>query len=170
VNLSIKHQLWAIVLSSVLITAVIMIVESSWTLKTLSQEHIQNFEESSYAKTKQALSDQTQVAMSILQAYYERASKDKIESEVRDYITEQSDFLFSIINKKYELYKDKLSEPELKKVIAEIVSATRYGEAGYFWINDFDYKMVMHPIKTELTGGYFKDNPKVPFVALAVEA
>jgi len=31
-------------------------------------------------------------------------------------------------------------------------------------------KTIPNPIKTELTGGYFKDNPKVPFVALAVEA
>jgi len=50
------------------------------------------------------------------------------------------------------------------------ISKIRYGKNGYFWINDMDHNMVMHPIKTDLTGKNFKNDPKVPFVTLAVNA
>nr|WP_233736957.1 cache domain-containing protein [Halarcobacter anaerophilus] len=50
-----------------------------------------------------------------------------------------------------------------------MVSSTRYGKSGYFWINDFNYKMIMHPIKKELSGKIFKNTPKTPFVQLGIE-
>ncbi|WP_177202008.1 methyl-accepting chemotaxis protein [Hydrogenimonas thermophila] len=135
----------------------------------MSKENIKIYREDTYTARKEELSNYTSIAMNIVKSYYERTSKDKLENEVKEYITEQSDFLFSIIEKQYEMYKDKLSKKELKKLIIATVNATRYGEAGYFWINDFNYKMVMHPIKKKLTGKYFKNNPKVPFVALGVD-
>ena len=51
-----------------------------------------------------------------------------------------------------EKYKDKLSKDELKKLLIDIVSETRYGKSGYFWINDTTPKMIMHPIKPSLNG------------------
>ena len=61
------------------------------------------------------------------------------------------------------------SEYEIKELIKDIIEETRYGKDGYFWINNFNYKMIMHPIKKELNGKYFRDNPKVPFVKLGVD-
>ena len=46
----------------------------------------------------------------------------------------------------------------------------RYGKNGYFWINDLNYKMVMHPIKPQLDGKVFINTPKVPLVQLGVDA
>lgn len=147
-----------------------MIIENGVTISKLSKDNIETFKDKAYANKTQELKNYTQIALSIIESYYDRTSKVRLKSEVKEYITEQSDFLFSIIDKQYNLYKDKLSEDALKKLIMETIAATRYGESGYFWINDFNYKMVMYPIKKELTGKNFKDDPRVPFVALGVNA
>ncbi len=41
---------------------------------------------------------------------------------------------------------------EAKKRAALRISKLRYGHDGYFWINDFDTKIIMHPMKPELDG------------------
>jgi methyl-accepting chemotaxis protein len=50
------------------------------------------------------------------------------------------------------------------------IEALRYGESGYFWVNDMNYKMIMHPIKPEYNNNVFIDTPDVPFVELGVDA
>ena len=59
---------------------------------------------------------------------------------------------------------------KVQKDVLESIAHLRYGKSGYFWINDMNYKMVMHPIKTNLTGKVFINTPKVPFVQLGVDA
>ena len=46
----------------------------------------------------------------------------------------------------------RLSDAEARKAAADAVRAMRYDEVEYFWINDLDDLMVMHPIKPELDG------------------
>jgi len=66
-------------------------------------------------------------------------------------------------------YIDDITQ-KMQKEALKAISKIRYGKNGYFWINDMDYNMVMHPIKKELTGKNFKNDPKVPFVSLGVDA
>lgn len=59
----------------------------------------------------------------------------------------------SLVQKYYsEAEAGKISEAEAREKAKACVSALRYGKSGYFWINDLNYKMVMHPIKPELNG------------------
>jgi methyl-accepting chemotaxis protein len=136
----------------------------------LSSENIKEFKKRAYDEKKKELQNYSDMAQRVIQSYYERSSKDKIQNEVRAYIDEQSDYMFSIINKQYEIYKDEMSEDDLKELIINIVKSSRYGRSGYIWINDFDYKMVMHPIKPEFDNKKFINTPKVPFVQLGVDA
>ena len=46
---------------------------------------------------------------------------------------------------------------QLKEETKQIVKKLRYGNNGYFWINDFIPTMVMHPFKDELNGKYLGD-------------
>jgi methyl-accepting chemotaxis protein len=136
----------------------------------LSSENIKEFKKRAYDEKKKELQNYSDMAQRVIQSYYKRSSKDKIKNEVRAYIDEQSDYMFSIINKQYEIYKDEMSEDDLKELIINIVKSSRYGRSGYIWINDFDYKMVMHPIKPEFNNKKFINTPKVPFVQLGVDA
>jgi len=168
-NSSIKTKLLLTVIVSISLVALVIIVQFiSGFLKT-SETIIDKSATAAYKSKEIELKNYVSLAYKTVESYYERTSKDRIQSEVKDYIQEQSDFLFSIINSEYEKNKNKISENELKERIKSIVESTRYGKSGYFWINDFDYKMIMHPIKKELSGQYFKDTPNVPFVQLGVD-
>jgi len=61
-----------------------------------------------------------------------------------------------------------MSVDEAKKMAIDAVRGMRYDKTEYFWINDFNSVIVMHPIKPELDGkdlSQFKDkNGKVIFV------
>ncbi len=58
----------------------------------------------------------------------------------------------ALTNHYYEL-SSSLGEDEAKKQALEAISKLRYdSEKGYFWINDFNAVIVMHPIKPALNG------------------
>ena len=49
-------------------------------------------------------------------------------------------------------YKENKDKRGIKKDLINIVKNSRYGKTGYFWINDQEAKMIMHPIKPSLDG------------------
>lgn len=168
-NLSIKAKLLATVIGSIVLISLMMLIEMTTTINKEVEGILSDSEKTAYDTKEKELENYVSLAYKTVESYYERTSKEKIKNEVEDYLKEQSDFLFSIINEEYEANKNRLSESELQERIKAIVGATRYGDSGYFWINDFNYKMIMHPIKKELSGQFFKNTPKVPFVELGAD-
>lgn len=78
--------------------------------------------------------------------------KSEIKSEVQSAI--------SIISTCYDSYIDgDMSEEEAKQKALTIIRGMRYGDdnSGYFWIDDTDYNLVMHPILPEQEGNNRKD-------------
>ncbi len=51
-----------------------------------------------------------------------------------------------------------LPEPEAKKQALNAIRSMRYGNDDYFWINDPNAVIVMHPIKPELDGKDFPNS------------
>ena len=51
-----------------------------------------------------------------------------------------------------EAQAGRLSDEEARKAAAENIRALRYDEVEYFWINDLNDLMVMHPIRPDLEG------------------
>ncbi len=45
-----------------------------------------------------------------------------------------------------------LSEAEAKTQAVNVIKSMRYGKSGYFWINDYDATVVMHPLKPKIIG------------------
>ncbi|WP_294765277.1 methyl-accepting chemotaxis protein [uncultured Rhodoferax sp.] len=54
--------------------------------------------------------------------------------------------------------KGKMSEDEAKQAAMAALRTLRYSGSEYFWINDMDPKMVMHPIRPELEGKNLSEN------------
>lgn len=78
--------------------------------------------------------------------------KSEIKSEVQSAI--------SIISTCYDNYKaGGMSEEEAKLKALTIIRGMRYGDdnSGYFWIDDTNYNLVMHPILPEQEGNNRKD-------------
>jgi len=63
----------------------------------------------------------------------------------------------------------RMSEADAKAAAIAVVKGMRYEDADYFWINDTEPRMVMHPMKPELDGqdlsGYTDPNGKHLFVS-----
>jgi methyl-accepting chemotaxis protein len=49
-----------------------------------------------------------------------------------------------------------IGEEEAKKSALAALSNLRYGESGYFWVNDMDVTLLMHPFKPQLEGKSLK--------------
>ena len=136
-------------------------IDSLYSINKLSNENINRYKEESYAKKELELKNYVSLAMKTVESYHERTAIDKIKVEVQDDLKKQTNFLFSILESEYIKLKDVLSEDALKQRLKSIVDATRYGDSGYFWVNDTNAVMVIHPIKPALNGkdlSAFKDD------------
>ncbi|XPV69235.1 MAG: cache domain-containing protein [Halarcobacter sp.] len=159
-NLSIKAKLLLISLFAIVIIALLTAVESIYSIKVLSKKNIEEYRTESYTKKENELKNYISLAMKTVNSYYERTAIDKVKIEVQDELDKQTGFLFSILNSEYKRLNGLISDEELKSRLKSIVEGTRYGESGYFWINDLDAVIVMHPIKPVLNGkdlSEFKD-------------
>ena len=58
----------------------------------------------------------------------------------------------TVVHYEQETRAGRLSVEDAKKAAMAAVKAMRYDKVEYFWINDLDHVMLMHPIKPELDG------------------
>ncbi|MGM0519795.1 MAG: methyl-accepting chemotaxis protein [Campylobacterota bacterium] len=159
-SISIKAKLLMIVISSIVIVSVAMIIQSIVSLQETSDTIIEKFKEDAYSEKTKEIQNYVSLAMKTVESYYERTSKEKVKAEVQDYLKEQTGFMFSVMQGTYDKYKGKVSQEELKQLVINAVESTRYGDSGYFWMNDLDANIIMHPIKPQLNGkdlSSFKD-------------
>ena len=78
----------------------------------------------------------------------------------RQEIVSETQSAISMVQMEYDLYKDgKQTEDEAKERAKEDIRNFRYrdDQSGYFWIDDLDYNLVMHPILTDQEGNNRKD-------------
>ncbi len=96
----------------------------------------------------------------LAQAAVSLHSESKILREERqEGVRQNVEVAHALISHFHELVtQNKLTEDEGKQRAMEAVKALRYNGTEYFWINDMQPKMVMHPIKPELDGKDLTDN------------
>ena len=94
----------------------------------------------------------TQLALTDYEMAMNEGYNTEIKSQVQSVIT--------VLQTEYDKYTQGiLTEDEAKKEACEIVRNMRYREdaSGYFWIDDTDYNLVMHPILPDQEGNNRKD-------------
>ena len=172
-KLTIKTKLLFMSLLTIIIISVLISAKSIYSLKVISEGDIENFKHEAYFEKENELKNYVSLAIKIIDSFYKRTSVETIKHEVEEDLKKQTNFLFSILNFQYNQLKDTLSEDELKNILINIVKGSRYGKNGYFWINDLEAKMIMHPIKESLDGkdlSSFKDkNGKKIFQEFALK-
>jgi len=149
-TLSIKGKLLLISLIAIVLVTVVTAVQSIYSIKELSKNDVENFRSESYLKKEKELQNYVSLALKTVNSYFNRTAIDKVKVEVQEDLKKQTGFLFSILEAEYKRLNGKVSQEELKLRLKKIVEGTRYGESGYFWINDTDAVIVMHPIKPQL--------------------
>lgn len=151
-KLTIKAKLLILALITIVLVSVSITVDAIYSIKKLSKENIEKYKNEAYTKKEKELENYVSLAYKTIESYYERTAIDKIKIEVQSDLKSQAEFLFSILDAEYKNLKDTLPEEALQYRLKSIINATRYGENGYFWVNDTDAVIVTHPIKPQLNG------------------
>ena len=149
-NMTIKLKLLILVIVTILTISIIIGAEAIYNINAVSKSNITQYREEAYKNKEEELKNYVSMALKTIESYHQRTEPAKIKKEVSTYLKEQTKFIFSIIEKEYENNKNTMSQAELEKRIKNIVSQSRYGENGYFWINDTDAVVIDHPIKPSL--------------------
>ncbi len=156
-DLSIKAKLLLISLVAIVIVSISIAVESIYSLKKLSKQNIEEYKTEAYNIKEAELKNYISLAMKTVNSYYERTAIDKVKLEVQEELKKQTGFIFSILESEYKRLKGIIPDDQLEYRLKTIVEGTRYGQSGYFWINDVDAIIVMHPIKPALNGKDLSD-------------
>jgi methyl-accepting chemotaxis protein len=146
----ISTKLLFIVISAILTISTLITIVSIWNITKINSNNIEKYKQEAYFNKEKELENYVSIAMKSVESYYKRSSSDKIKDEVSTYLENQTNFIFSIISKYHEENKNTMTNDELSNNIKQIISSTRYGKTGYFWINDLDANIIDHPIKPSL--------------------
>ena len=128
-NLTIQFKVTFLVIISLILTAIVSTVVVVILMKNDASLRLENIKESMTKSKVDALSSNVQIAKKVIESFYEASQKETTSDKSQSEITKE--------------YQNRAKEA-IKKL--------RFGEDGYFWINDFTPTMVMHPIKPSLDG------------------
>jgi len=169
-NLSVNVKIMLLLIVVILSVATVSLFVAMDKMTLLTNGNVKNFKSDVLEQKRKELMDKGEIIVNLIKPYYKKTSPEEIEKSIKSSLDKRMDLLFNILNKTYS--KDKFSKGsyQLQNDIKSLVKSAKYGKSGCFWINNFDYRMVMHPIKPSLAGKIFKNTPKVPFVQLAVDA
>lgn len=79
--------------------------------------------------------------------------QNRMMSDRKDMIQKSVEVAIGSLNSNYKSFKDgSITEDVAKMKTIELIQNMRYGKDGYFWINDTDYKMIIHPTNSALNG------------------
>ena len=161
-----------IILLSALITLISLVMMLIFVrdIDKLVDSNIELFSTTLLSNEKMELKNKIDLASNAINMYYQKTKPAYIEETAKQILLSHQQQLFSQLTNFYQDYKNKYTKEELQERLKLLVKYARYGSNGYFWINDFNYKMIMHPIRPQYDNKTFKDAPKVPFVALGVDS
>jgi methyl-accepting chemotaxis protein len=96
--------------------------------------------------------------------------KDALETQRSSELQHVTELAINAVKEEFDAsQKGAISVAEAKARAAARVSALRYGQSGYFWINDLEPRMVMHPTNPALNGTSLAETKDPDGVRLFVE-
>ncbi|WP_417334185.1 cache domain-containing protein [Halarcobacter sp.] len=121
-NLTIKNKLLIIVISTIITVSIILAIKAIYSINHISKQNIEKYTKDAYKNKELNLKNYVSLAMNTLQDEY-----NNMESEG-------------------------ITEEEAKQNALKAIEKIRYGKEGYFWINDLELNMLMHPVAKSLVG------------------
>lgn len=91
------------------------------------------------------------LALLIAQLYSASVLYAQLLEQRKQTLTQLTQTVHSLVNQFYE-QAPQLGEEQAKKMALEGVSQLRYGKKQYFWVNDQDLNLLLHPLKPQLVG------------------
>ena len=146
-NLKIKTKLLITITFSMIILTSFFVLTLIISYDSYLKKYLTNIKEEAYKNKKTELLNYSDMAVKIIDSYYQRTKKEQTNKNINS--------------------KDITKQMQREALLA--IKNMRYGKNGYFWINNMENKMLMHPIKPQYENKFFINTPKVPFVQLGTQ-
>lgn len=148
-NLSIQIKLTLLVIFSLAITAFVISFTNIFLEIKQSKQSIEQFKQSLTQNKIDSLRANISIAKNAITSVYESSKEAHIADELEKISLEFK----QTIERFYETNKANLTSQEMQTRLIEMIKSFRFdNNLGYFWINDMDHVMVMHPISPNLDG------------------
>ncbi|EJF07530.1 Methyl-accepting chemotaxis protein with CACHE sensing domain Mcp5 [Thiovulum sp. ES] len=151
-KITISTKILTIIAVSLISLSLFYFTQVYFGFEKIKDEVFYIFQDRLMESKRDALQVRVANAVDIIEMYAEKSSTENIIHEVEKELKSKSEILLSILNRTYKEKNGKIAKNEMKKLLKDIVRNSRYGNSGYFWINDNHPKMIMHPIKPQLDG------------------
>jgi methyl-accepting chemotaxis protein len=149
--MSIKNKLLGIIFSAIIVTALVITIQSIFSVDKVSSFNIQKYEKDTFAKTKEELKNYTSIGIKAIESFYQRGTQEKVVNEVKKELSSHMEQFYTQITAIYNEEKNRLSKQEIQEEILQLASKTKYGKDGYFVVFDTSGKTLMH-IKPSFIG------------------
>jgi methyl-accepting chemotaxis protein len=120
--MKIKTKLLIFVFLTIIIVATSVVTRAIFALNDTNAHHIEYFTDAAYKNKASSLKNNISMAKNTIKSFY-----DKMQTEG-------------------------LSENQAKSLALDYIKNMRYSNNNYYWVNDLDTKMLMHPISQSLNG------------------
>ena len=148
----------------------IVLLLSISAINDLSHENTSLYKEEAYHAKKEEQKALVTTVINTIAEYHKRTLADALAEAVEEKLTLQMEGLLSSLSHFYESHKKDYTQAQMVARLKTMIAGVRYGKDGYFWVNDFAPRMVMHPTNPKLNGQYIgsiKDpNGKALFVEM----
>jgi methyl-accepting chemotaxis protein len=141
-----------LVVTSILVVGVLAVVITVTALVSEGRDEISQYRDAMLMEKKQKLKDLTGAAYKIVEDHYTAATnKEKIKQKRGDAVKAAVNQAFTILESSRQSSL-LVSNTARKRYALNVIEEMRWGKGGngYFWINDTDPVMLMHPIKPSL--------------------
>ena len=134
-NLTIQFKITALLIASLVLTAVVSTIVVIVLMKNDASIRLANTKALMTQEKVTALSEKVEMATLIIRSFYEASQKEIASGKSKEEATKEN-------------------QDKAKAAIKRL----RFGVDGYFWINDYTPKMVMHPTNPALDGKDLSQN------------
>ena len=149
---SIKWKIIILIVGSLITLSLGLGIYSVQSLLKNSELNINLFKEDIYKAKREEIKTSIDIAYKTIEAFHERSKAGNVAEEVKNKLIAHSEQIENIILKIYDKNVGKMSEDELKARLIGVIKNAQFGKTGYFWVNDLEPKMIMHPINPALNG------------------
>ena len=148
-NLSIQLKVTILIIGALTLTALITSAATIGLMMTKTDSRLESFRETMTQNKVNSLKANISIAKNAIASFYENSKEQNIANDLKQISLEFQNTL----HRYYDENKNNFGEEEMKEKISSMVKAFRYDNGlGYFWINNLDNVMIMHPIKPSLDG------------------
>ena len=155
--MKLKGKILSIVVSGIVLLGITATFFSVTSLQTRQQEEISNTRSIFLQDKKEKLKDLVRNAHTVMATAYSEAHDSKKVAEIyKKELKNVVDVAYGVIEAMHNS-DNNFSEEAKKKLALNLIKTTRYNKKDYFWINDMQPTMIMHPYKPELDGKNLSD-------------